>query len=281
MPAEQAEWPANHAAPSHRSIPAIGMGEPCGGAPGGGGPGGGPCQPPSHVALSNGATSHAPPANARDPRHNQAMRLLLLMLLALVPLIAQKDFLTADEADQVRLAQEPNMRLELYVKFAKQRIALLEQLVAKEKAGRSSMIHEVLGEYTKIIETIDVVSDDALRRKLDITAGTKIVAKAAEEMKAKLLAIQNLDLKDRSRYESALATAVETTSDSIELAQMELQERSTEVTAKDAKEKKALEEMLQPKDREEKRAEEKKAAEAPKKKAPTLRRKGEVVTKQP
>ncbi|MBL8231515.1 MAG: hypothetical protein JNL98_23670 [Bryobacterales bacterium] len=209
------------------------------------------------------------------------MRLLFLLMVSILPLSAQKDFLTADEADQVRLAQEPNMRLDLYVKFARQRIALIEQLVSKEKAGRSAMIHDVIDEYTKIIETIDVVSDDALRRKLDITEGTKLVAKAEEEMKAALLKIQALDLKDRSRYESALATAIETTSDSMELAQMELKERSTEVSTKDARDKKALQEMMQPHDRESKKAEEKKAAETPKKKAPTLRRKGETVTKQP
>lgn len=214
------------------------------------------------------------------PRWPLALRVPFLLLILLLPVSAQRDFLTVDEADQVRLAQEPNLRLELYVKFAQQRVALLQQLVAKEKSGRSAMIHEVLEEYTKLIETIDVVSDDALRRKLDITEGTKLVAKAEEEMKAKLLAIQNMELKDRSRYDAALATAVETTAESIELAQMELKERSTDVTTKDAKEKKALEEMMQPKDREQKKVEEKKAADTPKKKAPTLRRKGEV-TKQP
>ncbi|MCS7023773.1 MAG: hypothetical protein NZV14_03145 [Bryobacteraceae bacterium] len=209
------------------------------------------------------------------------MRPFLLLLLWLLPLSAQKDFLTADEADQVRLTQEPNLRLELYVKFAKQRLALLEQLVSREKPGRSAMIHEVLDEYTKIIETIDIVSDDALRRRIDITEGTKLVAKAEEEMKARLEKIQAMDLKDRSRYESALANALQTTADSLELAQMELKERSAEIATKDAREKKALEEMMQPKDREAKQAEEKKAAETPKKKPPTLRRKGEILNKQP
>ena len=41
----------------------------------------------------------------------------------------------------------------------------------KEKAGRSLLIHDTLDDYAKIIEAIDVVSEDALKKKRDIAEG--------------------------------------------------------------------------------------------------------------
>ncbi|MBL8213059.1 MAG: hypothetical protein JNK87_20250 [Bryobacterales bacterium] len=204
------------------------------------------------------------------------MKLLLYACLLALPMLAQKDFLTADEVDQVREMQEPNERLKLYVKFAKQRLALVEQLLSKEKAGRSAMIHEALDEYNRIIEAIDTVADDALRRKLDVALGNEAVADAEKELLAKLQQFKSQKTRDYSRYEDVLANAIENTEVSMDLAQQDLKERSTEVQAKDAREKKKAEEMMTPAELAEKKAEQKKQAETTtKRKAPTLKRKGE------
>src|SRR5262245_26096029 len=115
------------------------------------------------------------------------MRILVLIALGAYLAAGQtRDFLTADEVDQVRLAQEPNVRLKLYVGFAKERVALIEQLVAKEKAGRSAHIHDTLDDYAKIIEAIDTVSDDALRKGADITEGMAMVADAERSFATRL-----------------------------------------------------------------------------------------------
>lgn len=207
------------------------------------------------------------------------MRLLLCALLLSMPVVAQRDFLTADEADQIREMQEPNERLKLYVKFARTRIALVESLLAKEKAGRSSMIHEALDEYSKILESIDTVSDDAVRRKIAIDLGAAEVAKAEKEMLAKLEKLKSNKTRDFSRYEDALANAIENTGASIELAEMDSQTRTKDVFTKAEREKKEREALMGTKEQEERKVEEKKAE--PKKKAPTLRRKGEVIDKKP
>ena len=68
----------------------------------------------------------------------------------------------------------------------------------------------------------------------------------------------------------------------LDLAQEDLNTRSSDVQAKAEKEKKEIESVMQPKDLEEKKAEEKKAAatEQKKRKPPSLRRPGEQVGRQ-
>lgn len=188
---------------------------------------------------------------------------------------SEHDFLTADEIDQVREAQEPNARLQLYTQFARQRIALVEQLVSKEKSGRSGMIHDTLEDYQKIIEAIDTVADDALKRQTPINEGVAAVASAEKQMLASLQKIQGMTLPDMSRFDFALEQAVGTTQDSIDLASEDLGARSTEVAAKGAREKKQREESMSEGELAASKDADKKAAEK-KRKAPTLLKPGET-----
>ncbi|MBC7927461.1 MAG: hypothetical protein H7039_17580, partial [Bryobacteraceae bacterium] len=91
------------------------------------------------------------------------LRFTLALCLLAAPIFCQRDFLTAAEVDQIRLIQEPNERLLLYLSFAKQRVELISQAVAQAKPGASKFVHDLLEDYTKIIEAMDTVSDDALR----------------------------------------------------------------------------------------------------------------------
>lgn len=201
----------------------------------------------------------------------------LLFVLAISLAAQERDFLTGDEVDQVRLVQERNERLQLYMHFAKQRVDQVESLLKREKAGRSLMIHDLLEQYTKIIEAADVVTDDALKRKVDVALGVKALADAEKDLLTRLEKVRTANPKDIARYELALETAIETTKDSFELAQEDLAGRGQQVIDRDAREKKERDALLSTKEQGEKKVAEKKEAEAQnKRKAPTLRKKGEV-----
>ena len=209
------------------------------------------------------------------------MRALLVCLLLSAPLAAQRDFLTADEVEKVRDAQEPNLRLKLYSQFAQERIDLVKHLLDKDKAGRSALIHDTLDEYCKILDAIDTVADDALTRKLDVKAGLDLVASQEKQMLPYLQKVADSHPRDMERYDFLLKQAIDATSDSLEAAQEDLGKRTQDVEAREQREKQERRDAMSPVEREGEAAQDKQAAqtkaveESKQKKAPTLYRPGE------
>jgi hypothetical protein len=214
----------------------------------------------------------------------KAVLFLSVALGAASLLVAQedRDFLTPNEVDQIREAQDPNDRLVLYVHFAKQRMDLLQQYLAKEKPGRSIFIHNTLEDYSHIIEAIDSVSDDALRHNRPIDKGLVAVLAAEKDFLVQLNKIEDTQPKDLDRYHFVLQSAIDTTSDSHDLGLQDSQKRSAELAAADAKEKKQREALMPSKEV----ADRKKQADSQsdteqQKKIPSLYRPGEKKDTQP
>jgi hypothetical protein len=200
----------------------------------------------------------------------------MAICLAAVCGAQDRDFLTPDEVEQVRDAQDPNERLALYVHFATQRIDMVENYLAKEKPGRSIFIHNTLEDYSHIIEAIDTVSDDALKRHKEIDKSLLVVLNAEKDFLDKLTKIQEDNPKDLERYKFVLTEAIDTTSDSREMNLEDSNKRAGELAATDAKEKKERDAMMPSKEvKERKKDADAQNPEEQKKKIPTLYRPGE------
>jgi hypothetical protein len=187
----------------------------------------------------------------------------------------KRDFLTSDEANQVRNIQEPNERVVLYLHFAKQRLDQVSQLLAKDKAGRSGLIHDLLEDYGKIMDAIADVTDDGLRRQLDLTKGFQALAHDDKENLEQLSKIADSQPKDLARFEFVLMEAIDATTDSYADAKVTPEERAAQAAerAKAAKEER-LANMTPEEKAAEQKAAEKKAEQQ--KKAPSLLRPGEA-----
>jgi hypothetical protein len=187
-----------------------------------------------------------------------------------------RDFLTPDEVIQVREAQDPSDRLALYVHFARQRMDLVQNYLAKDKTGRSIFIHNTLQDYSRIIEAIDTVSDDALRRHRDIDKALLVVLNAEKDFLDKLNKIQEANPKDIERYKFVLTEAIDTTSDSREMNMEDSKQRAGELAATDQKEKKERDAMMPSKEvKDRKKDADAQNPDEQKKKIPSLYRPGE------
>jgi len=193
-------------------------------------------------------------------------------------ILVTKDFLTEFEADQIRLAQDPNERIPFYLQFAKLRMALIDQLLAKEELGRGAKVHDNISGIGRIIEAVDMVVDDALLRDADISKTITPLLNTERELLSRLVAIQETDPDDLWRYEFVLEDAIDVLEDSIEITSDDLAARKNGLIEADGAEKAAREKTMSQKRLEEVQQveqEQKKEEAAREKKRPSLLKKGE------
>jgi len=140
-----------------------------------------------------------------------------LALLAAVPSLAQRkrDPLNPVEVDQLRDAMlEPDTRLKLYVKFARDRVAALEKMRSDPKTtDRPHQTHELVADFLAIYDELNDNIDMYVGRKDDIRKPLKAVIEADTEFQSKLRAIKdsaNIDAAESKQYEFVLTNAIDT-----------------------------------------------------------------------
>jgi hypothetical protein len=123
-------------------------------------------------------------------------KLAVVVLLLVVAVSAQRrhrDPLTEAEADQMReVAQEPEKRIKLIIKFAQARMQAIEQLRGDPKMApdRGKQIHDLLEDFTALVDEIGDNVDMYARRKGDIGKSLGHVITADSEFQLKLRALK-------------------------------------------------------------------------------------------
>ncbi len=140
-----------------------------------------------------------------------------LALLLAAPLAAQhrRDPLNPNEVDQLRDAMlDPDVRLKLYVKFARDRMTALEKMRSDPKTTeRAAQTHDLLSDFLSIYDELNDNIDMYVGRKDDIRKPLKQVIEADTEFQAKLRALKdsaNTDAAEAKQYQFVLANAIDT-----------------------------------------------------------------------
>jgi len=124
-----------------------------------------------------------------------ALPMALLLLLLAAPLPAQlggRDALTAAETDELReVAQEPEKRLKLLLKYLRTRMQSVDQLRADSKpiANRGKQMHDLLEDFGKILDELDDNIDDYADHRADLRKPLRDIIDAENDFQAKLRAI--------------------------------------------------------------------------------------------
>ncbi len=170
--------------------------------------------------------------------------LIVVLLFGTVAVAQRKDPLTDAETDQLRqVAQEPQKRLKLLIKFTEARLDSIDQLRsdAKQAEGRGNRIRGLLDQFAFLIDELNDnldqyqsgrnIDKDSMK---DYRKGLKELVSAEERFRARLRTLRHeIDTDPQTRTESrdyifALQDAEDDLKASLEAAQEFSKEKEEE-----------------------------------------------------
>ncbi len=145
----------------------------------------------------------------------------VLLLLASAAVAGRREVLTDLEIDQLRdTAMEPDLRLKLYIEFARARLDAVEKVRSDPKVtDRAQETHDRLQDFLDIFDELDENIDNFADRKADIRKVLKLIIEADTEFQSKLRALKDSSdaAKDEVKsYEFVLSDALEAVDSGVE-----------------------------------------------------------------
>lgn len=169
----------------------------------------------------------------------RAFTFIVFALICSLPLSAQRnrDPLTEKEADQIReLAEDPVKRIRLMVKFARARMAVIEQLRSDQKMAseQADKIGDLLEEFSYLVDEIDDNLSSYDNKGQDLRKALRTVIEADTEFQLKLRTIrESAPPEQLKQFSFALESATDSVNASADSARAMLDDQ----VAKKGKEK--------------------------------------------
>lgn len=142
----------------------------------------------------------------------------------------RRDPLNEKEIDEMRESADwPDKRLELMVKFARERMAKIDQLMAngKNAKDRPMQIHDLLEDFTSLLDEIEDNVDMYGSHKADMRKGLTLLLEADSEWQLKLRQLkQQSPPEELDQYSFVLANAGDAVTDMADDTREELQEQN-------------------------------------------------------
>jgi len=156
----------------------------------------------------------------------------------------QRDPLNDVESDELReVAQEPDKRLKLMIKFTGERLDTVEEaLKDTDPKGRGMRIHDALQDFRELVDELDDNIDDFVQKQEDLRKPLGEIIAAEENYDKRLKAIQERAqdpklAEEYKQYSFVLQDAVEAVNLSLEDAKKTLEEQKAAMAEEKQKEK--------------------------------------------
>lgn len=129
----------------------------------------------------------------------------------------EKDYLSPEEADKIRDAQDPGDRIKLYMSFAQDRIDKFEYEVNRpeKEAQYDDILNNLMNAYVGCVDDAADQIDVAQEKQTDVRDAVKLMKVKDTEFLAKLQKFDQANGPDFEAYRYTLEDAIEGTKEAI------------------------------------------------------------------